>query len=594
MTHATPGRDHGTSVAALEALFGDPWDGDNPCGFEAILAADERSQMLAAGEQVLDSVCFGAEFVPLALGGHFSSLPRLIELGRAVFRRDPCLGLGYGVSSLIAAVNVWSAGSLRQQQRVATLLLANRKLACAYHELEHGNDLARAAFQAFAEGEHLVLEGGKQVIANIERADAIILYARTKKQPGSRSHSQLLVERSALPANCVSHLPRFTSVGMRGVQLGGIEVRGCSIGADNILGVSGQGLETALKTFQVTRVALPGMFMGILDTGLRTTLRYARQRHLYGRAVLDLPHVKMVVVNAFADLMLCDGFVNVVARSMHLAPTAGSVYSAAVKYLVPKLLIDAMTGLSAILGAQFYLRRGPHALFQKLLRDLKPVGFGHAARVTCQMAILPQLPRLAKRAWLQTNAAPVPPAMFQFWQEPPAFCFQDQTLSHAGQDPLATALVTIYAALSADGAHARLSSLAHTFVAELQALQPICRDLPPQELSATASVRSYLLVDRYVTVLAAAACLNLWWHVRNSRDVEADPFLCDTHWIELVLQRLACRLTQDTPVLEPDLGSSLLGELLARHQRAESFDLIRRPLSGWAAESSTSSQSRKP
>jgi len=572
----------------IEKLLGDPWDRANPCSFHAILEADERNEMAAAGEEMLDRFGLGAEFVPVTLGGRLHSLTDLIEVGRAIFRRDPCLGLGYGASSLIAAVNVWSAGTPAQQQKAAALLLRNRKLACAYHELEHGNDLTRAAFEAAPQGEHWRLSGSKQVIANIERADALILYARTDPNAGSRSHSQLLVEKAAIPPECVSYPARFASVGMRGVQLGGIELRDCPAPADSVLGVPGRGLETALKAFQVTRVALPGMFMGILDTGLRSTLRYTSQRMLYGRSVLDFPQTQAVLVNAFADLLLCDCFVTVVARSMHLTPAVGSVYSAAVKYLVPKLLIDAMTALSAILGAQFYLRTGEHALFQKLLRDLKPAGFGHAARVTCQMTILPQLPRLARRAWLQPDATPVPAALFDLNDELPPFSFQSLALGAGGQDPLATALVVTKAALHAQAASPELGPLVQVFVDELEQLQQRCVALPPAELSVMASARSHAQSERYVTVLAASACLNLWWHEQAKPTAQGDAFLRDPQWIEVVLQRLQFRLTHVTHPLPKRHGAHLLAELLDRHQQAHSFDLTRRTLCGWDAPSSSS------
>ncbi|MDQ1812430.1 acyl-CoA dehydrogenase [Massilia sp. CCM 9210] len=576
-----------SSVGALENMLGDPCDSANPCGFGQVLAADERGDMLAAGEETLDRFGFGAEFVPAALGGRLHALPSMIELGRAVFRRDPCLGLGYGASSLIAAVNVWSAGSPAQQRTVADLLLRNRKLACAYHELDHGNDLARCDFEALPGADGLVLNGGKQVIANITRADAIIVYARTDTRVGGRSHSQLLVEKRALDGAKTTYPARLSSVGMRGVQLGCIDVNDCALPHESIIGTPGQGLETALKAFQVTRVALPGMFMGILDTGLRSTLRYTRQRQLYGRAVLELPQTRAVVAGAFADLLLADCFVTIAARTLHLIPQAGGVTSAAVKYLVPKLLIDAMTGLSAILGAQFYLRDGRNALFQKLVRDLKPASFGHAARVTCQMTIMPQLPLLARRTWLRDDSPAAPEALFDIGAPLAPFDFATLALGAAGHDPLAAALPAVCAALQA---HPQLAVLAQRFTDELARLQAYYVALAPAESSVMASPHSYAQCGCYVTVLAASACLNLWWREQARVGQERDAFLADPRWLEVVLQRLQGRLSGSTAQHDPEHLAFLLAELEARHERAQSFDLTRRPLSAWGANPSSTLQ----
>jgi alkylation response protein AidB-like acyl-CoA dehydrogenase len=575
------------TVASLEKLFGNPWDKANPCGFRAILEADEKGTLLPEGEDLLDRLSFSAEFIPVALGGRLHGLMKLIETGRSVFRHDPCLGLGHGASSLIAAVNVWTAGSVTQKQGLARLMLRNCKVACAYHELEHGNDLARVEFQAYPQGEYLMLNGRKQIISNIERADAIVIYARTSSDHGSRSHSQIFLEKSDLAAKQTKYAPRFNTVGMRGVPLGGIEIRDCPVEADSLIGSPGHGLETALKAFQVTRVALPGMFMGILDTGLRTALLYAHNRKLYGRTVLELPQVRGVLASAFVDLLLCDCFVTVVARSMHLTPDSGGTYSAAVKYLVPKLLIDAMTGLSAILGAQFYLRDGEYGIFQKLLRDLKPASFGHAGAAACQMTILPKLPHLARRSWLHDGEAPLPDSAFSVSVDLPAFSFDTLTIGTAAHDPLVASLVNTSSELRRRGTGAALIDRVQFFVDELRQLKHECATLSPSDLGIAASARCLALTVRYINVLAAAACLSWWWHNRSEAgrgqsEVDREPI-----WLLCALDRLRAPNIKLPPVYEPRHREQLLDELLQRYNASLSFDLRRQILPGWAEHLST-------
>lgn len=565
----------------LDERFGDPWDAGNPVGHAAVLAADERAELLPAGEALLDDFGLGAEFVPTALGGRLSRLDHLIEVMRTVFRRDPCLGLGYGANSLIAAVNVWAGGRDDQRRDVADLLLAGGKLACAYFEIARGNDLGRAALTARADGDLLRIDGGKQVITGLVRADTVVLFARTADAGGSRSHSQLLVEKAVLPAAKVSYA-RFPSVGMRGVQLGGVEIRDCPVPADRVLGTLGRGLEVALTSFQITRVALPGMFLGIVDTGLRTTTRYALGRRLYGRSVADLPLTRAVLTDAFVDLLACDCVTMVVARALHVLPREGSVATAAAKFLVPRLLIDAMNRLASVLGASFYLRRGEHAIFQKLLRDLPPASFGHLARVAAQMTMLPQLPLLARRSWLV--AEPAPASTFLLDGPLPVLPFDGLALAAGGHDHLTAALVAAHDGLADDRAgrasqrdrHA-LRALTARFVAELTALKAGCAAVAPHELTASAPAERYELAARYAVVLAASACVNVWWH-----NQEHDHFVRDPAWLIAALGRLAARLGASPPPLLPDdVGARLFAELMTRYEAGHGFDLANRALPGW-------------
>ncbi|QAT85336.1 acyl-CoA dehydrogenase [Corallococcus coralloides] len=563
------------SEDALEQQLGDPWDDSQPVGFSQVLAADERGELLDAGERLLDTFGLSAEFVPVSEGGRLAGLDRLIRVMRTVFRRDPCLGLGYGASSLIAAVNVWTAGTPEQRRSVADLLLRKRKLACGYYELAHGNDLAHAEFEALPSGDGLSLNGTKQVISNIHRADAVVLFARTQAGIGSRNHSQVLVDLTRLPRERVTQLPRFRTVGMRGVPLGGVTFQDCPVPSDGILGTPGQGLETALKSFQVTRVALPGMFLGIVDTGLRATIRASLDRTVYGRAVTDLPQTRSVLADTFADLLLCDAFTTVAARGVHLLPREASVTTAAVKFLVPRVLMDAMGRLSTVLGARFYLRGGDAAVFQKLMRDLQPVGFGHLARVAGQMTLLPQLPLLARRGWAKPT--PAPAELFRLDAPLPALPFESLAVSGGGQDGLMGSLRDGLESLgdAASGPLREVRQRMEAYALELDTLRTGASLLPPRELTVTASPASYELTTHAISLQAASACFNVW------RQQAGDPFLGDPAWLLAALHRLDVWRGRAQGPLPEAVRTRLFTELMARHEDVRAFDLSRSPLTGW-------------
>ena len=394
----------------IEQRLGNPWDDDNPLGYRAVLAADERATVPAAGERMLDEYGLGAELVPPELGGRLTRLDRLIGLLRSIARRDLALTLTSS-APMFAAVNVWTAGNETHRRQAAQLLLDNRKLAAGYHELAHGNDFAAVEFAARRSRDGWLLNGRKEVISNIQRASAVVLFARTSDIPGSRSHSQVFLDKSTVDIGDSCYLPRFRSEGLRGVQLGGFELRDLQVPADSLLGEEGHGIETALRSFSFTRIALPGTAVGVVDTGLRVAMRFATDRRLYGRTAADLLLVRATLADVFVDLLICDCLAGVAARAVHLLPGQTSIYAAAAKAFIPAVLRDAMHRLSLVLGAHFYLREGRYAIFGKHLRDLPAHTFGHAGRAACQLTMLPQLLMLARRSWL--TGEPADPQLFQ-------------------------------------------------------------------------------------------------------------------------------------------------------------------------------------
>ncbi|MBU2665902.1 acyl-CoA/acyl-ACP dehydrogenase [Actinoplanes bogorensis] len=556
-----------STVTDLERRFGDPWDPANPLGHRAVLAADERSEMFADGERMLDDFALNAEFVPTALGGRLTGLDRLIRVMRSVFRHDPCLGLGYGASSFIASVNVWAGGDAAQHRRLADLLLGGHKVASVYHELAHGNDFARVDFRADPgrTGE-LLLTGRKEVVTNARRSSAMVIFSRTSDAPGGRSHTQLFVEKDQLPPGALRYLPRFASSGMRGVQLGGIEVDRCPVGAGVALGAPGSAMEIALRSFQLTRTGLPAMTLGALDTGLRAAVRFGDDRVLRGRPVAAMPVVRGVLAESFVDLLIADCLATTVARAVHLLPEDTNVYASAVKYVVSGRAIQAMARLGEVLGAQSYLRTGEYGIFQKLSRDLAPAGFGHAARVACLATVLPQLPRLARRSWAAGQASPED--LYDHRAELPPLPFERLRIA-SGADPLTAQLLAAAEALP-PGTGELLRELTRTFTGELARLRTAALALRPADLAIGGDPAALDLAARYTTVLTASTCLNLWLAEQG----RPGTFLADQAWVTAALLRLAGELDGVHRALPASLAGPIHAELAGRYQAGRAFDLF--------------------
>ncbi|MFI0861613.1 acyl-CoA dehydrogenase family protein [Streptomyces smyrnaeus] len=583
-------------IADLERRFGDPADPDNPLGITALLAADERGELLAEAEDVLTDFQLNAEFVPREWGGRLERVDTMGRVLRAVFRRDASLGLGYGATSFLAAVAVWAAGTREQRRRVAELLLGGGRLAIAYHELAHGNDFVRNEFRATPTADGgFRLDGVKQVINNVVRAEALVLFSRTDEAAGSRSHSVLLVEKDRLPAGRLRYLPRYATVGVRGCQNAGVEFTDCPVAGDALVGELGDGVELALRSFQITRSVVPSMILGGGDTALRTAVSFALNRQLYNRSVLEIPHARATLVGAFIDLLICDCLALAATRAVHLLPAETSVYAAAVKYLLPKLLTETTYDLSVVLGANFYVRGGEYGAFQKHVRDLPMISLGHAGTAACQATIIPQLPRLARAAWF--TGPPAPDGLFRIRDPlPPLDPARLELVATA--DGLACSLAGAADELADDsrtGSGARtgaygeaLVALAGEVEAELRGLQEECAAMPAKDRTVLASPRAYAGADRYALLLAAAACLGVWRNQGTGQDAggqtgphaASTDFLASPVWPTVALTRLAKRLGRPLPKLPAGWEEHLLDEVLTRYHEARSYDLYDTPLAG--------------
>jgi alkylation response protein AidB-like acyl-CoA dehydrogenase len=538
-------------MTSLDTLLGDPYGPDNAYGVTGVLEADERREIMAGTRSVLDSYGFGAEFVPTALGGRFTSTERLIQLLRPVFGRDASLGLGYGLTSFMAAVNVYAAGRDDQKAAVAATLMSGTPISVAYHELDHGNDFGANALQATDDADIYRLNGTKSVINNADRAASAVVFARTGASgSGGREHSLFLVDLDGPDSPTAT--PRHRSLALRGCRLSGLDFRNTPVASSNMLGAPGTAVETALKSFQVSRCVAAGAGLGPVDESLFAVAGFTSRRRLYGRDLSDLPHVQHTLAAAFADLMAAECMIADAAETLHTRPEFGSAHSAAAKYIVPRVLESVMSDLSVVLGARFYLRTGPYALFGKHYRDFAALAIGHAGGAACQLAILPQLKRLTTRGDAAAASARE--------SEPVPLNFASLRMLSPGPDPV---LNRLRVGIESAPKHPALAEVWPVLAGAVTELRSGAATLTPQDLGVTASAAAMRLTEQYSLLLMAAA-------VVDRLDGDAPP------WAVLALHRIAERVAGLRLAAPTHVVLETFTEVLRRTHEGRAFDLRER------------------
>ncbi|MGW2916279.1 acyl-CoA dehydrogenase family protein [Streptomyces angustmyceticus] len=556
-------------IDRLENAFGPLDDPGNPCGQDALLAADSAGRAPAAAEAVLDSFAFDAEFVPERHGGRLARMDVLGRVLRPVFRRDASLGFGYGLNCFFAAVPVWTGGTDEQCALAARLLLGGRRIAVARHEVAHGNAFVREEFAAEPVADGFRLHGSKSVIANAARSAGLVVFARTGETRG-RTHSVLLLDRDRLPAGRVRNLGRRATNGMRSTDFSGLSITDCTVPHEALVGALGDGYELSLRSSLVIRGLIPSIVLSGADTALRTVAHFATRRRADGRSSLDVRHVRDVLTGAFLDLLLGDCLAAVATRALHLLPRQMSAYAAAAAYQAPKLLAESMDEMSAVLGKATFAEAGAYAMFQKQLRDLPVTSLGHAGSAGRQVSLLPQLPYFARNAWFADPEAPA--ELFRIDDGLPPLDLSQPALLGDG-DPLAATLVActdrLEGAADASRDGGTLRFLARAFTSELADLRKAFTGVAPDDRKALASPHAFGLADRYSLVLTAAACLGVWHEQRAG----TDAFLADPAWATAALYRLGRRLGLPLPDRPAADEERVLAEVLARLHGRRSYDL---------------------
>ncbi|WP_256964464.1 acyl-CoA dehydrogenase family protein, partial [Streptomyces griseiscabiei] len=318
--------------------------------------------------------------------------------------------------------------------------------------------------------------------------------------------------------------------GIRGADISGIALDDCPFPADALIGEEGAGLEIVLKALQLTRTAVTALSLGAADQAVRLAEEFAARRELYGRRLIELPHVRRVLGEAYAALHAAEIVSVLAARSVHTLPQEMAVISAVAKSYVPTRVDELIAACGELLGARAFLAGvHEHGAFQKLERDHRVVGVFDGSTFVNQHVLINHFPLLARghregtadeEAVRRTADLSVPP--------PPARLDRLSLLARGGcgfTQSLRAASGDVRALASTGQVPARVAELAEELAdgcdrlhRELALLPPASQDVPPE---------AFALARRYEHCFAGAAALRVWLHNRASG---GDPL-----WLEAVL-----------------------------------------------------------
>ncbi|WP_079166576.1 acyl-CoA dehydrogenase [Streptomyces oceani] len=562
----------------VEALLGDPTAPGNPAGHPALLAADRAGVVPAEAEALLDQAGMGAEFVPRELGGRFDSPEALVRVLRPVFRRDAALGMGYGLSSFLAASGVWLSGSAEQRSWLGRLLLDGSRVSVAHHETAHTNDVLRGSLSVGRGVGDLFVTGNKPVVDNLRRADGLVLFCRTGERQDDAAQSALLLDPRRLPADRY-RVTAPSTVGPSGPRAyfhAGARFDACPAPPGALLGPPGGGMATALRSWHISRALTASLAVPTVDASLHATV-LAGGTHRAGDVGTTRPeqrYVASTLAGAFVDLLVYDSLALVATRALQLAPTEAGIHSAAVKSLLPRILPRTMYDMATILGAGFHAVDGTAVVFRKRLGDLSLLSLGHADTAACQATIIPQLKRLARDSWFTRDEAPA--ELFVPGARMPPFHFGELAVASGGESLSAT-LLAVAVALPGRGPVPRtLRTLTDRMIVELSALRDGVLGLPSSVPGEPVGARWFALAERYALVLAAAAVLGVWRQQHGGDDA----FLADPAWPTAALHRIGRLLGVGDVELPRECSSRVHQEVLARFADGRHYDLYGARLTG--------------
>jgi alkylation response protein AidB-like acyl-CoA dehydrogenase len=281
------------------------------------IARDELAPRAAAAEEA--GTFPGEAFTLLGKSG-LLGLPYPEEFGGGgqpytvylqVLEELACAWLTVALSvsvQMLSAYPVASYGSDRQRARFLPPLLSGEQLgAYCLSEPGSGSDAAALATRATRDGEVYRVSGTKAWITHGPIADVYDVMVRTA-DTGPHGISTLLVPRDT-PG--LEPQPAEHKMGMKASPTSQVVLTDAPVPVENRLGEEGIGFTIALSALDAGRLGIAACAVGLAQAALDAAVRYARDRHQFGRPVIDFQGVGFLLADMAAAVAA--------ARALYLA-----------------------------------------------------------------------------------------------------------------------------------------------------------------------------------------------------------------------------------------------------------------------------------
>jgi len=224
--------------------------------------------------------------IPPAYGGLGLDLISASYVGEQI-AINPSFGGSLGAHTSIGTLPLVYFGNDEQKARYLPRLASGELIgAYALTEPQSGSDAlaARTTATLTADGRHYELNGQKMWITNGGFADLFTIFAKV----GGEQFTAFVVERGM---GVISGRDEI-KLGLDGSSTTALMLDNVKVPVENVLGTIGQGHKVAFNVLNFGRVKLGARNMSGVRVALNHSVKYAKERRQFGRAIADFGLIK--------------------------------------------------------------------------------------------------------------------------------------------------------------------------------------------------------------------------------------------------------------------------------------------------------------
>jgi alkylation response protein AidB-like acyl-CoA dehydrogenase len=281
---------------------------------------------------------------------------------------------------------IWLGGNPSQKERYFTQISEkNRLTAFTLNEQEGGSNIASIRTTAKKQGKDYLLNGRKCFITNGSIAQFYSVFAVTDPERGREGISAFVVEDGT---SGLSFGKKEEKIGMRGSVTTDVLFENCRISQENRLGEEGEGWKIAMRTLNMSRLALGAQAVGIAQGALDYAIHYANERIQFKKTISSFQAIQFMIADMATQVEAARALFYQTATHMDAHLEDIEKLSAIAKTYASDVAMKVTTDAVQILGGYGYMKDYP---VERMMRDAKVTQIYEEANQVQRLLIAHQL-----------------------------------------------------------------------------------------------------------------------------------------------------------------------------------------------------------
>lgn len=346
-----------------------------------IMKYDESQEFPMEIAKKLGDIGFLGIIFPEEYGGSDFSIMEYAIIVEEISKVDPSMGLTIAAHNGLCTNHIYSFANENLKKKYLPDLTSGRKLgAWGLTENVSGSDAAGMATTAERKNGHYIINGSKLFITHGSVGETAVVTAVTDKSKNKNGISAFILEKGW---KGFSTGKKENKLGMRSSDTAELIFENVEVPAENLIGEEGQGFKQCMKILDGGRIAIAALSLGIAQGALDASLKYAKQRKQFGKALTEFQGIQFKLsdmateIDAARLLTYKAAFYKDQGRDINLQ-------AAMAKYYASEVATRATNEAIQIHGGYGFIKEFP---VEKLYRDVKLMTIGEGTSEVQKMVI---------------------------------------------------------------------------------------------------------------------------------------------------------------------------------------------------------------